>query len=163
MLWQLIMAWQPCLVSAMDSSTVVQAAGAAAGTVIPIAVAAAAVGAVARVCATSEKQDARGNEAHCLTPAQHQQSEVQAEHHPDVSSSTPGCSPTRLLPYRGAAALHSPMRQPAIGNAAGGPAAEGVPDVGDDQRSGRRDLKMAPTRKRSHSDVMLDTAKPGQL
>jgi len=55
------------------------------------------------------------------------------------------------------------MRQPSISNAAGGPAAEGVPDVGDDQRSGRRDLKMAPTRKCSHSDIMLDTAKTGQL
>jgi len=89
MLWQLIMAWQPCLVSAMDSSTIVQAAGAAAGTVIPIVVAAAAVGAVATVCATSENQDVCGNKDHCVTPAQHQQSEVQAKHHPDVSSSTP--------------------------------------------------------------------------
>ena len=79
-------AWQPCLVSAMDSSTIVRAAP---GTVIPIVVAAAAVGAVARVCATSGKQDARGNEDHCVTPAEHQQSEVQAEHHPDISSSTP--------------------------------------------------------------------------
>ena len=30
------MAWEPCLVSAMDGSTIVQAAGAAAGTVAPI-------------------------------------------------------------------------------------------------------------------------------
>ena len=33
---QLIMAWEPCLVSAMDGSTIVQVAGAAAGTVAPI-------------------------------------------------------------------------------------------------------------------------------
>ena len=57
-------AWQPCLVSAMDSSTIVRAAP---GTVIPIVVAAAAVGAAAKVCATSEKQDSRGSEDHCVT------------------------------------------------------------------------------------------------
>ena len=63
----------------------VAAAGAAAGTVVPIVVAAAAVGAVARVCATSEKHNARGNEDHCVTS-------VSTEHHTDVPSSTSGCS-----------------------------------------------------------------------
>ena len=89
----LIMAWQLCLVSAVDSSTIVQLLvllQALSYTLfwLPLP------WVLWQECARPVKNRMpAGTKTTALRQsAQHQQSEVQAEHHPDVPSSTPGCS-----------------------------------------------------------------------
>jgi len=91
----LIMAWQPCLVSAMDSSTIVQLLVLLQALSYPL-LWLPLPWVLWQECARPVKNrippPAGTKTTVSCQSAQHQQSEVHAEHHPDVPSSTPGCS-----------------------------------------------------------------------
>ena len=89
----LIMAWQPCLVSAVDSSTIVQLLVLLQTLLYPL-MWLPLPWVLWQECArpVKNRMPAGMKTTVLCQSAQHQQSEVHAEHHPDVPSSTSGCS-----------------------------------------------------------------------